>query len=88
VIIKKQLGRCFRRRRACLMIGSATSSRRSRLAEIPITLRGLPEEFGVSHESVRLIGVRALENVQTTVKTGVAAIETLGASGCIRAGAA
>jgi hypothetical protein len=24
----------------------------SRLAEIPITLRGLPEEFGVSHESV------------------------------------
>ena len=39
----------------------------SRLAEIPITLRGLPEEFGVSHESVRLIGVRALEKVQTAV---------------------
>ena len=39
----------------------------SRLAEIPITLRGLPEEFGVSLESVRLIGVRALEKVQTAV---------------------
>ena len=25
----------------------------SRLAEIPITLRGLPEEFGVSHQSAR-----------------------------------
>jgi hypothetical protein len=25
----------------------------SQLAEIPITLRGLPEEFGVSHQSVR-----------------------------------
>jgi hypothetical protein len=48
----------------------------SRLAEIPITLRGLPEEFGLWHESVRLIGVRALENVQTAVKNGVAAIET------------
>ena len=47
----------------------------SRLAEIPITLRGLPEEFGVSLESVRLIGVRALEKVQTAVKNGVAAIE-------------
>jgi hypothetical protein len=31
----------------------------------------------VSHESVRLIGVRALERVQTAVKNGVAAIETL-----------
>jgi RNA polymerase sigma-32 factor len=43
----------------------------SRLAEIPITLRGLPEEFGVSLESVRLIGMRALEKVQTAVKNGV-----------------
>jgi hypothetical protein len=41
------------------MIGSATSSRRAGF-EIPITLRGLPEEFGLWHESVRLIGVRAL----------------------------
>ena len=48
----------------------------SRLAEIPITLGGLPEEFGVSHESVRLIGLRALEKVQTEVRNGVAAIET------------
>ena len=68
MIIKKQLRRYFRRRRACLMIGSA--------AEIPIPLRGLPEEFGLWHESVRLIGVRALEKVQTAVKNGVAAIET------------
>ncbi len=30
----------------------------------------------MSHESVRLIGVRALEKVQTAVKNGVAAIET------------
>jgi hypothetical protein len=38
----------------------------SRLAKIPITLRGLPRSL-VSHESVRLIGVRALEKVQTAV---------------------
>src|SRR5260370_32108397 len=33
----------------------------------PDHAEGTPEEFGVSHESVRLIGVRALEKVQTAV---------------------
>jgi RNA polymerase sigma-32 factor len=47
-----------------------------RLAEDPITLAELADEFGVSRERVRQIEARAFEKVQTAVKTRVAAIET------------
>ena len=47
-----------------------------RLAEDPITLGELADEFGVSRERVRQIEVRAFEKVQKAVKNRVAAIET------------
>ena len=47
-----------------------------RLAEDPITLAELADEFGVSRERVRQIEVRAFEKVQKAVKNRVAAIET------------
>src|SRR5215475_4750735 len=47
-----------------------------RLAEEPITLTELADEFGVSRERVRQIGVRAFEKVQKSVKNGVAVMET------------
>ena len=47
-----------------------------RLAEDPITLAELADEFGVSRERVRQIEVRAFEKVQKAVKHRVAAIET------------
>ena len=47
-----------------------------RLAEDPITLADLAEEFGVSRERVRQIEVRAFEKVQNAVKHRVAAMET------------
>jgi RNA polymerase sigma-32 factor len=47
-----------------------------RLAEDPITLAELADEFGVSRERVRQIEARAFEKVQTAVKNRVAAIET------------
>jgi RNA polymerase sigma-32 factor len=47
-----------------------------RLAEDPITLADLAEEFGVSRERVRQIEVRAFEKVQKAVKNCVAAMET------------
>jgi RNA polymerase sigma-32 factor len=47
-----------------------------RLAEEPITLEELAEEFGVSRERVRQIEVRAFEKVQKAVKNRVAAMET------------
>jgi RNA polymerase sigma-32 factor len=47
-----------------------------RLAEDPITLAELADEFGVSRERVRQIQVRAFEKVQNAVKNRVAAIET------------
>jgi RNA polymerase sigma-32 factor len=47
-----------------------------RLAEDPITLAELADEFGVSRERVRQIQVRAFEKVQKAVKNHVAAIET------------
>ena len=47
-----------------------------RLAEDPMTLAELADEFGVSRERVRQIEVRAFEKVRTAVKTRVAAIET------------
>ena len=47
-----------------------------RLAEDPITLEELADEFGVSRERVRQIGVRAFEKVQKSVKKRVAVMET------------
>jgi RNA polymerase sigma-32 factor len=47
-----------------------------RLAEDPITLAELADEFGVSRERARQIEVRAFEKVQKAVKNRVAAIET------------
>jgi DNA-directed RNA polymerase sigma subunit (sigma70/sigma32) len=47
-----------------------------RLAEDPITLAELADEFGVSRERVRQIEVRAFEKVQKAVKNRVATIET------------
>ena len=46
-----------------------------RLAEDPITLAELADEFGVSRERVRQIEVRVFEKVQKAVKNRVAAIE-------------
>jgi RNA polymerase sigma-32 factor len=46
-----------------------------RLAEEPITLEQLADEFGVSRERVRQIEVRAFEKVQKAVKSRVAAME-------------
>ena len=46
------------------------------LAEDPITLGELANEFGVSRERVRQIQVRAFEKVQKAVKSRAAAIET------------
>jgi RNA polymerase sigma-32 factor len=47
-----------------------------RLAEDPITLEELADEFGVSRERVRQIEVRAFEKVQKAVKNRVATMET------------
>ena len=47
-----------------------------RLADDPITLEELAEEFGVSRERVRQIEVRAFEKVQKAVKNRITAIET------------
>jgi len=47
-----------------------------RLAEDPITLAELADEFGVSRERVRQIDVSSLEKVQKAVKNRVAAINT------------
>src|SRR5262245_40240835 len=47
-----------------------------RLADNPITLEELADEFGVSRERVRQIEVRAFEKVQRAVKNRVAAMET------------
>jgi RNA polymerase sigma-32 factor len=46
-----------------------------RLADEPITLEELADEFGVSRERVRQIEVRAFEKVQHAVKNRVAAME-------------
>jgi RNA polymerase sigma-32 factor len=46
-----------------------------RLAEDPITLEELADEFGVSRERVRQIEVRAFEKVQKAVRNRVAAME-------------
>ncbi|WP_457795861.1 RNA polymerase sigma factor RpoH [Methylocystis sp. S23] len=46
-----------------------------RLADDPVTLERLSEEFGVSRERVRQIEVRAFEKVQAAVRSGVAQME-------------
>jgi RNA polymerase sigma-32 factor len=46
-----------------------------RLADNPVTLEDLAEEFGVSRERVRQIEVRAFEKIQKAVKNRIAAIE-------------
>ena len=46
-----------------------------RLSDDPITLEELSSEFGVSHERVRQIEVRAFEKVQEAVKKNLAQIE-------------
>ena len=46
-----------------------------RLAEEPITLEQLSDEFHISRERVRQIEVRAFEKVQEAVKAGMAQIE-------------
>ena len=46
-----------------------------RLAEDPLTLEALSEEFGVSRERVRQIEVRAFEKVQKAVKKGAKELE-------------
>jgi RNA polymerase sigma-32 factor len=47
-----------------------------RLAEEPITLKELADEFGISRERVRQIGVCAFEKVQKSVQNRVAVMET------------
>jgi RNA polymerase sigma-32 factor len=47
-----------------------------RLADAPITLESLADEFGVSRERVRQIEVRAFEKVQKAVKSRIAAMES------------
>jgi RNA polymerase sigma-32 factor len=46
-----------------------------RLADDPITLEELADEFGVSRERVRQIEVRAFEKVQKAVRHRVAAMQ-------------
>lgn len=48
-----------------------------RLAEEPMTLEALSDEFNISRERVRQIEVRAFEKVQAAVKADVAKIESL-----------
>jgi RNA polymerase sigma-32 factor len=47
-----------------------------RLADEPVTLEELAEEFGVSRERVRQIEVRAFEKVQEAVRNRIASLET------------
>jgi RNA polymerase sigma-32 factor len=69
-------------RRAALKRAMAVLNDRERrifearkLAEDPITLEELSEEFGVSRERVRQIEVRAFEKVQKAVRDNIAAVE-------------
>jgi RNA polymerase sigma-32 factor len=47
-----------------------------RLADDPITLEALSDEFDISRERVRQIEVRAFEKIQSAVKAGVAKAES------------
>jgi RNA polymerase sigma-32 factor len=46
-----------------------------RLADEPITLEALSDEFDISRERVRQIEVRAFEKIQSAVKAGIAKTE-------------
>ena len=48
-----------------------------RLADEPITLEALSDEFDISRERVRQIEVRAFEKIQSAVKAGIAKTESL-----------
>src|SRR5271165_1635811 len=48
-----------------------------RLADDPMTLEALSDEFDISRERVRQIEVRAFEKIQSAVKSGVAKTEAL-----------
>jgi RNA polymerase sigma-32 factor len=48
-----------------------------RLADDPMTLEALSDEFDISRERVRQIEVRAFEKIQSAVKAGVAKTESL-----------
>jgi RNA polymerase sigma-32 factor len=48
-----------------------------RLADDPVTLEQLSEEFNISRERVRQIEVRAFEKVQAAVKAGIAKMESI-----------
>jgi RNA polymerase sigma-32 factor len=52
-----------------------------RLADEPITLEELADEFGVSRERVRQIEVRAFEKVQKAVKNSIAVLQVRRARG-------
>jgi RNA polymerase sigma-32 factor len=69
------------RRKALASALSALNDRERRIfearrAEEPITLQDLADEFGISRERVRQIGVCAFEKVQKAVKNRVAVMET------------
>jgi RNA polymerase sigma-32 factor len=55
-----------------------------RLADDPITLEELADEFGVSRERVRQIEVCAFEKVQKAVKNSIARIETPAVDAAVR----
>jgi RNA polymerase sigma-32 factor len=48
-----------------------------RLADEPMTLEALSDEFDISRERVRQIEVRAFEKIQSAVKAGIAKTESL-----------
>ena len=54
-----------------------------RLADDPVTLEALAEEFGVSRERVRQIEVRAFEKVQEAVKAGITKLEAPANAGAV-----
>jgi RNA polymerase sigma-32 factor len=56
-----------------------------RLADEPITLEELADEFGVSRERVRQIEVRAFEKVQKAVKSHITAMENPRAAAAVAA---
>ncbi len=58
-----------------------------RLADEPITLEELADEFGVSRERVRQIEVRAFEKVQKAVKSHITAMENPAAVAAVAAAA-
>ncbi len=63
------------RRSACSSDRERRIFEARRLAEDPVTLEQLSDEFHISRERVRQIEVRAFEKVQEAVKAGMAKIE-------------